>query len=36
LIGLLESFLYGVYAGLVYTTIYNALARRWAASGAVR
>lgn len=30
LIGLLESFLYGVYAGLVYTPIYNALARRWA------
>ena len=28
LIGLLESFLYGVYAGLVFTPIYNALSRR--------
>jgi hypothetical protein len=36
LIGLVESFLYGVYAGLVYTPIYNALARRWPASGAAR
>lgn len=30
LIALVESFLYGVYAGLVFTPIYNALARRWA------
>lgn len=30
LIGLVESFLYGVYAGLVFTPIYNALSRRWA------
>jgi hypothetical protein len=36
LVGLLESFLYGVYAGLVYTPIYNALARRGTAQGAVR
>ena len=31
-IGLLESFLYGVYAGLVFGWIHNALARRWRAS----
>ena len=29
LIGLVESFLYGAYAGLVFTPIYNALWRRW-------
>ncbi|TFH66019.1 MAG: hypothetical protein E4G90_05410 [Gemmatimonadales bacterium] len=29
LIGLVESFLYGVYAGLVFTPIHNRLARRW-------
>lgn len=29
LLGLVESFLYGVYAGLVYSPIYNALHRRW-------
>jgi len=28
-LGLIESFLYGVYAGLVYVPIYNAFARRW-------
>jgi hypothetical protein len=28
-VGLLESFLYGVYAGLVYTPIYNFFYRRW-------
>jgi hypothetical protein len=28
-LGLLESFLYGVYAGLVFVPIYNVLARRW-------
>ncbi len=27
-IGLVESFLYGVYAGLVFTPIYNFFARR--------
>ncbi len=27
--GLVESFLYGVYAGLVYVPIYNFLKRRW-------
>ncbi len=31
LLGLVESFLYGVYAGLVYVPLYNALHRRWAA-----
>jgi hypothetical protein len=29
LLGLVESFLYGVYAGLVYCPIYNWLYRRW-------
>lgn len=28
-IGLVESFLYGAYAGLVFSPIYNAVARRW-------
>ena len=28
-LGLLESFLYGVYAGLVFVPIYNFLNRRW-------
>ena len=28
-LGLAESFLYGVYAGLVFVPIYNFLARRW-------
>lgn len=30
LLGLVESLLYGVYAGLVYVPIYNTLKRRWA------
>lgn len=30
LVGLVESFLYGAYAGLVFTPIHNALWRRWA------
>lgn len=30
-IGLVESFLYGVYAGLVFSPIYNALWKRWGA-----
>jgi hypothetical protein len=30
LLGLAESFLYGVYAGLVYVPLYNGLHRRWA------
>jgi hypothetical protein len=30
-LGLLESFLYGVYAGLVFVPIYNFLSRRWGA-----
>ena len=28
-IGLIESFLYGVYAGLVYTPIYNFFYGKW-------
>lgn len=28
-LGLLESFLYGVYAGLVFVPVYNGLRRRW-------
>lgn len=31
LIGLAESFLYGVYAGIVYVPIHNRLAERWMA-----
>lgn len=29
LIGLVESFLYGVYGGLVYAPIYNFYTRKW-------
>ena len=29
-LGLVESFLYGVYVGLVYVPLYNGLHRRWA------
>ena len=29
ILGLLESFLYGVYVGLVFVPIYNVLSRRW-------
>lgn len=32
ILGLVESFLYGAYAGLVFTPIFNAVARRWAKS----
>lgn len=32
LLGLVESFLYGVYAGLVFVPIHNFLARRWGAT----
>jgi len=28
-LGLLESFLYGVYAGLVFVPVYNGICRRW-------
>lgn len=28
-LGLLDSFLYGVYAGLVYVPVHNFLQRRW-------
>jgi hypothetical protein len=33
LLGLVESFLYGVYAGLVFVPIYNSLTRRWGVAG---
>lgn len=29
LVGLIESFLYGAYAGLVFVPIYNLLQRKW-------
>ena len=29
LVGLIQSFLYGAYAGLVYVPIYNFLHRKW-------
>ena len=29
LVGLVQSFLYGAYAGLVYVSIYNLMHRRW-------
>lgn len=29
LIGVVESFLYGVYAGLVYTPLYNVFQHKW-------
>lgn len=29
LLGVVESFLFGVYAGLVFVPIYNAVNRRW-------
>lgn len=28
-LGLVESFLYGAYAGIVFVPIYNALVKRW-------
>ena len=31
-LGLLESFIYGVYAGLVFVPIYNFLSRKWGAA----
>ncbi len=31
-LGLIESFLYGAYAGLVFVPIYNFLVRRWGVS----
>ena len=31
-LGLLESFLYGAYVGLVFVPIYNFLTRRWGAT----
>ena len=30
-LGLVESFLYGVYVGLVFVPVYNFLGRRWRA-----
>jgi hypothetical protein len=35
-LGLIESFLYGAYAGLVFVPIYNFLARRWGAPTGVQ
>ena len=32
MLGLVESFLYGAYAGLVFVPIHNALTRRWASA----
>lgn len=32
LLGLVESFLYGAYAGLVFCPVYNWLHRRWGAN----
>lgn len=34
-LGLVESFLYGVYVGLVFVPIYNFLTRRWGASASL-
>lgn len=31
-VGLIESFLYGVYAGIVFVPIHNFLTRRWGES----
>ncbi len=31
-VGLIQSFLYGAYAGLVYVPVYNFFNRRWAQS----
>ena len=33
-LGLIESFLYGAYAGLVFVPIYNVFTRRWGAAAA--
>lgn len=33
LLGLVESFLYGVYAGLVYVPVYNFFNSRWGTRG---
>lgn len=35
-LGLVESFLYGVYGGLVFGWIYNALWRRWGSPASAR
>ncbi|MEO8196961.1 MAG: DUF5676 family membrane protein [Thermoanaerobaculia bacterium] len=35
-LGLIESFLYGVYAGLVFVPIHNFFARRWGVTAAQR
>jgi hypothetical protein len=32
-LGLIESFLYGAYVGLVFVPIYNFVARRWGVPG---
>ena len=33
-LGLIESFLYGAYAGLVFVPIYNCFTRRWGGAAA--
>lgn len=33
-LGLIESFLWGIYAGLVFVPIHNVLARRWGVAAA--
>jgi 2TM family of unknown function (DUF5676) len=33
-LGLIESFLWGIYAGLLFVPIYNVLARRWGVAAA--
>ena len=34
-LGLVESFLYGVYAGLVFVPIYNFIWRRWGTTASI-
>ncbi len=33
LLGLVESFLYGIYTGVVFVPVYNFINRRWGAGG---
>ncbi len=35
-LGLIESFLYGAYAGLAFVPIYNRLTRRWGGAAAAQ
>jgi len=36
LLGLVESFLYGIYIGIVFVPVYNFINRRWGAGGGCR